>query len=113
MTDVHSQPGYETSDAPPWLLATLAGGLAATVALVLASLAIAFPHATKGGHRGPTAPLPPAPQLQTDPYRDQALYSTSQQQKLGGYGWSGDGHVTVPVDRAMREVATEGWGEPK
>jgi hypothetical protein len=103
LTDGRSQVGYERSDAPPRLVALLASGLAVTVALVLLALAIAFPSALSPASRGPAQPLPPAPQLQTDPAGDLLRYKSAEEQQLKKRG--------APIEQAMNAVAAEGWSE--
>ena len=106
MPDVRSDTDFEKSDVPPRLLAALAAGLAASIALVLIGLAIAFPHALGPSPRGPLKALPPAPRLQTDPAVDLARYREEEARKLAAKRGSG-----VSIERAMREVATEGWSD--
>lgn len=102
---------YERSDVPPRLLALLAGGLALAVAVVLAGVALAFRAALVPTPAHPTLSTGTEPRLESDPYRDRAAYAQAQRQLLRQYGWTPDGHVRVPVDRAMRNVASQGWSE--
>jgi hypothetical protein len=113
VADVPSEPGFEHSDAPPGLLVALAGGLAATVAGVLITLAIAFPAALVPNPRGPMQPLPPQPRLQTVPTDDLAVVRQAEMRRLGGYAQTADGHVRIPIEQAMREVAAQGWSDSK
>lgn len=113
MSEVPSQTDYERSDAPPRLVAALALGLAATVAILFVALAIAFPQSLGPHPRGPLQPLPPQPRLQTTPTRDLDSYRRSEARRLGGYGGSANGAVRVPIDQAMRQVASEGWSKGK
>ena len=111
MTDGGSEVGFERSDAPPRLVALLAAGLAATICAVLVTLALVFPSTLTPTSRGPLRPLPPQPQLQTDPAGDLARYRHIEQDRLHKYAWTSDGHVAVPIDQAMNAVAAQGWSD--
>lgn len=113
MAKVRSKVEYERSDAPPRLLAALAGGLAVSIAIVIGGVAIAFPHAIGPSPRGPLEALPPQPRLQADPARDLVAYRQLENHRLANYGWTTDGHVRVPIDKAMNEVAANGWSDGK
>ncbi len=113
MSQVRPRSEYERSDVPPRLLAVLAGGLALTVVLLLVGLSIAFPQSLSGNARGPLQPLPPAPQLEPDPYGHLTRYTADEKRALADYGWTSDGHVRVPVDQAMSRVAADGWRNAK
>ena len=103
--------GYERSDVPPLVLLALAIGFAVTVAIVMAVLAAVYPHSLNDDDKGPLQALPPAPRLQTAPRRDLVAYRAAEQRRLETYGWTdrAQGGVRVPVERAMRQVAAEGW----
>jgi hypothetical protein len=53
---------------------------------------------------------PPAPRLQTQPFKDVYQLKTGQLDKLHGYGWvdQGTGVVHIPIDEAMRIVGERG-----
>jgi hypothetical protein len=104
---------YERSDAPPRLVAALAAGLAVSIGIVIGGIAIAFPSAIGPVPRGPMQPLPPQPQLEADPARDLTAYQALEGHRLANYGWTSDGHVRVPIDQAMNEVAAQGWSNGK
>jgi len=57
-------------------------------------------------------PLPtyPEPQLQTDPANDMREFRAAQMARLNGTSWINEqqGVVHIPIDKAMREVATHG-----
>jgi len=108
LSDVRSETDFEKSDVPSRLLVALAIGLATSIAVVLIGLAIAFPHALGPSPRGPLKALPPAPRLQSDPAMDLASYRDEEARKLSAKRGSG-----VPIEQAMREVATEGWSDRK
>jgi hypothetical protein len=46
---------------------------------------------------------PPAPRLQTQPFKDVYLLKMGQNEQLGSYGWTDktNGVVHIPIDRAM------------
>lgn len=111
--NLRSQPRYEHSDAPPRLLAALAGGLALSIAIVIGGVAIGFPQVLSASPRGPLQPLPPIPRLQPNPAGDLARYQQLEAHRLDNYGWTADGHVKVPIDQAMNQVAAQGWSNGK
>jgi hypothetical protein len=111
--DVDCETAYERSDAPPWLLAALAAAVFLSIGIVLGGVAIGFPHALVPYTRGPLQPLPPQPRLQSAPASDLAAYRQAERKTLTTYGRTGNGHVRVPVDQAMRAVAAQGWGGTK
>jgi hypothetical protein len=53
---------------------------------------------------------PPAPRLQTQPFKDVWQLKQGQREKLTSYGWidQGTGVVHIPIDDAMRIVAERG-----
>ena len=111
MSESANPAGYERSDVPPVLLLALAAGFALTVAIVMSILAATYPRSLDDGIKGPIQALPPAPRLQSAPRRDLVAYEAAERRRLDTYGWSdrAQGRVRVPVDRAMRQVAAEGW----
>jgi hypothetical protein len=110
---LRSQPQYEHSDASPRLLAALAAGLALSIAIVIGGVAIGFPQVLSATPRGPLQALPPGPRLQPNPAEDLARYQQLEGHRLANYGWTADGHVRVPIDRAMNQVAAQGWSSGK
>ena len=113
MDDGRPKVDFERSDAPPRLVALLAGGLAATILVLLVTLALVFPRALAGAPRGPLGALPPAPRLQTDPAGDLLRYRQMERDRLHKYAWTSDGHVSVPIDQAMNAVGAQGWSGGK
>lgn len=101
---------YERSDVDPRLLAGIAAGLVATVAIVLVALRIGFPVARDRAVDAPQGRLPPAPQLQADPARDLAVFRRAEDDALSSYGWidRSRGIVRVPIDEAMRKTLERG-----
>lgn len=114
--DLHN-PGVavEKSDAPLWLYAALAGGLAAFLILSVLALRLIYPSAVSGpsdAPRGETA----TPRLQINSAADLAKHRASTQHELTSYGWvdRSSGIVRIPIDQAMRDVAASGikdWPE--
>lgn len=53
---------------------------------------------------------PPAPRLQTQPFKDVFQLKTEQRGSLNGYGWvdKATGVVHIPIDRAMRLTIERG-----
>ena len=111
MPDVANPTDFERSDVPPRLLAALALGFALTVAAVLVALGLAFPEALHDIDKGPLQALPPQPRLQLAPRADRRAYEQAGARRLHSYGWADRGRQRVrePVERAMREVAAQGW----
>lgn len=88
----------------PFWLACL---LAAFVGGVLLYISLVFPLATHQQYRGPLKPLPPQPRLELTPSGDLQRYEAAKQRELRGSSQS------VPIEKAMRETANQGWGPPK
>jgi hypothetical protein len=111
MPDVANPTDFERSDVPPRLLAALAIGFALTVAAVLVALSLAFPEAIGDIDKGPLSALPPQPRLQIAPREARRAYEQDAARRLHGYGWADQGRQRVrePIERAMREVAGQGW----
>ena len=55
---------------------------------------------------------PPAPRLQTQPFKDVYQLKSGQLEKLNSYGWvdQATGVVHIPIDEAMRIIGEEGTG---
>jgi len=58
--------------------------------------------------RAEAPPLPPEPRLQAKPRADMAAMRAEEQRLLSSYGWTEDGHVRIPIDRAIELVARRG-----
>jgi hypothetical protein len=58
---------------------------------------------------------PPAPNLQTQPFKDIYMLRQQEDQKLLGYGWvdKGTGVAHIPVDDAMRLLLERGELQPR
>lgn len=54
---------------------------------------------------------PPAPNLQTQPFRDVYSLRAAEAQKLGSYGWvdKEGGIARIPIDRAMEVMLQRGF----
>ncbi len=107
MSEQASTRGYETSDAPPWLIASLAIGAAAFVLVTPLIL-----QALNPVHERAASPdqHPPAPQLQIDARSDLARFRRTEQSQLAALGWvdRDQNVVRIPIDEAMRLVVRRG-----
>lgn len=105
----------ERRDAPPWLVGSLAGGLAAFLLLSFVALRLIYPSAVTGpsdAPRGQTA----QPRLQLNPAAELAAHRAAEWRELTTYGWVDRqaGRVRLPIDRAMQDLAASGikdWPE--
>ena len=107
MSEQASTRGYETSDAPPWLIASLAIGSAAFILLtplILQAFNPVHEHAAQPGQR------PPAPRLQIDASSDLRSFRHGEQAKLDALGSADRDQkvVRIPIGDAMRIVAQRG-----
>ncbi len=107
MNDQASTRGYETSDAPPWLIAALAIGSAAFILftpLILHALNPVHERVAEPGQR------PPAPRLQIDAKSDLAGFRHSEQSKLDALGFidRDQNVVRIPIGDAMRIIERRG-----
>lgn len=105
----------EKSDAPLWLYAALAGGLAAFLVVSGVTLRLVYPGAVSGPSDAPRGQSA-KPALQINAPADLAAHRAAEQRALTGYGWVDRAHgvVHIPIDRAMRDVAASGikdWPE--
>ena len=105
----------ERSDVSVRLVATIAFGLAVTVALSGLVIGLIYPHALHGPSDAPRL-VTAAPRLQIDPAADLQAYRAAQRRVLESYGWVDRqrGIVHIPIEQAMREVAAGGikdWPE--
>jgi hypothetical protein len=99
----------EKSDAPLWLYAALAGGVAAFFILSAVALRLIYPGAVTGASdapRGETA----TPRLQIKALADLAAHRAAAQRELTSYGWVDRqaGVVRIPIKRAMQDVVNSG-----
>lgn len=105
----------EKTDAPLWLYAALAGGLAVFFVVSLAALRLIYPSSVYGPSDAPRGQSA-KPALQINAPGDLLAHRAAEQQQLTSYGWVDRqaGIVRIPVDRAMRDVAASGikdWPE--
>jgi hypothetical protein len=105
--------GFETSDMSAGVvgkvLAVFAGVVVVSVALLFGM--ISFFHRGQEQHPALTAEqsatiVPPAPNLQPDPYRDLRELRAREKARLENYAWADDAHdaARIPIERAMRLV---------
>lgn len=116
-TRVPRNPGVavEKTDAPLWLYAALAGGLATFVIASVVTLRFIYPGAVSGPSDAPRAEIA-KPALQINAAADLAAHRDAEQRRLTSYGWVDRqaGIVHIPIDRAMQDVAASGikdWPE--
>ena len=81
--------------------------IAASIGGVLLTIQLGFPLAVHQEKRGPAKPLPPAPQLESAPRAALQHYEAAKRAELDGRG------TAMPIERAMRLTAQQGWGPPK
>ncbi len=107
MSEQASTRGYETSDAPPRLIAALAIGSAAFILLTPLILQLLNPVHERAA--GPEQ-HPPAPQLQIDATADLASFRRNEQSQLDALGWVNRDQniVRIPIGDAMRIIARRG-----
>lgn len=105
----------ERRDAPLWLYAALAGGLAAFLIISAVALRFIYPSSVSGPSDAPRGQSA-KPALQINAPADLAAHHTAEQQQLTSYGWVDrqTGVVRIPIDRAMQDIAVSGikdWPE--
>jgi len=105
---------YEHSDVPPWLPAALAAGLIVATTLVGAAIWLSFGQINDDRAKSPLRPLPPAPQLQTDPKADLMALQAQAARRLHSYGWvdRAHGRIHMPIEAAMAGIAGAAPGTP-
>lgn len=97
----------EQTDIHPRGLAIGAGVIVAGIALSLAAAALivgAVKAPATGASRGEPPAIEGAP-LQTAPPQDLARLRREKQARLASYGRVDEGHVHIPIERAMRILA--------
>jgi hypothetical protein len=100
--------GYEASEAPP---AKVALGVAAFVAVMFVGMGAAalLANVWSGGHQPSTSAAthdarePPPPRLLANPVQQRHEIEDAAKHRLAA--------GTLPIDRAMSQVARRGWGE--
>ena len=105
----------ERTDAPLWLYAALAGGLAAFLIITVAALRFIYPSAVSGPSDAPRGESA-KPALQINAPADFATHHAAERKALTSYGWADRqaGVVHIPIGRAMQDVAASGikdWPE--
>lgn len=113
--------GYEHTDIEPAVgyrfAVWLAVAMALSGALVYGIFAFLGSRAAVNDERARTYPLargvsqdPPAPRLQTQPFKDVYQLKTEQRGVLTSYGWvdRANGVVHIPIDRAMELTLQRG-----
>lgn len=107
--DVNPNIAFEASDLSVRAVGATALGVAAFLVFIALVLAWGYSGATRDVYKAPTM-LPPAPALQSDPHSELIAYEKEKQARLTSYGWvdRAKGIVHIPIDEAMRRVATQG-----
>ena len=89
-------------------------GLAIGAAIVLAGIAASVGFAALIASRvaapatGPSQGEPPkieGPRLQTSPHQDLKAFDREKKARLSSYGRVDEGHLHIPIERAMRVLA--------
>lgn len=96
-------------------------GLGFFIALLIIVTLVRFPYfffahrraregATSSGRRTPSEALPPAPNLESSPYRDWRIVQAQWESELKSYEWVDrqKGILTIPIDRAIDLIAQRG-----
>jgi hypothetical protein len=101
---------YEQTDGEPWLLAILAGGIAAFLVITPIVLMAAFPTALQRTKVTPPSRTSPSPRLQIDPASELDALKVRENVRLSTYGWTDRRHqaLRIPIDRAMSLVEQRG-----
>ena len=100
---------YERSDAAPWLIASIALGIAVFLLATPFVIRAGYPWAIRqAGIRD--LPRPPAPRLEVKPGESLAALHAREDIALSHYGWADRQHgvVRIPIDRAAALLAERG-----
>jgi hypothetical protein len=116
--------GYETTDAHPGVIWIVAGGLVASIVIVILGItwmhhslqrrALAAQRASEMDRVtkavAATRPLYPEPRLQVAPEKDLAALRAREDAELNTYGWVNRkaGVVRIPITRAMDLLVQRG-----
>ncbi|HEY0982996.1 MULTISPECIES: hypothetical protein [unclassified Schlesneria] len=120
--DSHPDPGHETSDVRPSLIGRFGAGLVAMVALVMPLLGWMYStmESRIQRNRQEVSALTPdvtysGPQLQPQPSVELRDLKNAELKHLTSYGWIDreKGVVHVPVEAAIKLLATQGLPEPE
>lgn len=111
----HPGVAVEKTDAPLWLYAALAGGLATFLVVSVVALRFIYPSSVSGSSDAPRGQSA-KPALQINAPADLAAHRAAEQRQLTSYGWVDrqTGVVRIPIERAMQNVAASGikdWPE--
>jgi mono/diheme cytochrome c family protein len=111
-------PAYEASYLNLWTIVLAGVGLLVVIGMVLALTAFlyslfGFRGATPGAPDPPTLEevILPGPRLQVAPQEDLNRLRSTQQARLGSYGWVDEarGLAHIPIEQAMQIVAAQGF----
>ena len=110
MTEAQRPDDYERSDVDPRLIAALAVGLAAFLAVSPLALRALYPLSSREAGVPPDLPQPPPPRLEVHPRASLAALHAQENALLNSYGWADREHqvARIPIGQAMRLLAERG-----
>lgn len=119
MDEENAKVRFEPKDINVPAVLSVALGLLIALLIVVALVGVPyfyFVHvrarkgATSSGRAPPLEALPPAPNLESSPYRDWKIVRAQWETELNSYGWVDrqKGVVTIPIDRAIDLLAQRG-----
>jgi len=107
----HGGTSFEGGDARPsiviWSLAIIAGMLVVVFLITIPIQKYLYDTNPQGQLPSPLAPdrvVPPSPLLEVHPWETLPALRAHEDQVLTGYTRDADGHVHIPIDRAMDAV---------
>ncbi|MGC2658424.1 MAG: hypothetical protein WA324_10755 [Bryobacteraceae bacterium] len=110
----HKQPnslGYESTDANPKLtvysMAILMGILLFSLIITVGIqkwLEVAIPVGEPASPFAPERVLPPDPKLEVHPWETYPVLRAEEDKILNGYGKDAEGHIHIPITKAMDDV---------
>ena len=115
----HEGTSYEGADARPGLVISslaLIGGTLVIVFIMTVGIQKFIQHRDPLGEQpSPLAParvVPPAPQLQVQPWEDLPIMRAHEDQVLNSSGKDAEGHYHIPINTAMTAVVAQLKVEP-
>lgn len=107
----HSGTTFEPSDARAgiviWSLAIIAGTLVVAFAITVYIQRFLYevnPQGEPASPLGPARVIPPDPQIEVHPWEYLPELRAREEGVLSGYGRDAEGHLHIPIDRAMDAV---------
>lgn len=101
---------HEPRDIGPRFVLLLLCGIGGGLLLMLGIALLIYPDAIRDERFARPFPDYPSPRLQPSPPDDMAAYRARERAWLHGFGWQDKaaGRVRMPIEQAMRAVATQG-----